>query len=116
MPFTSENLFRLQVALAGLNPRHRTPDYVPLNLNAENVRSLKSLHLVTDLGPLDCLSEIIAVGDYDLVRSRCVTVVVPFGELRVIDLDSLVATKSHLNRLQDKLVLPQLLAIKERQK
>ena len=60
------------------------------------------------------MSEIIAVGGYEVVRARSVMVKASLGEMRVIDIDSLVTTKAHLMRLQDKLVLPQLLAIKER--
>jgi len=115
MSFAQENLFRLRDALAGLHPWHRmTPQRLPLELNAVNVADFKNLYLATDLGPLDCLSEIIAVGGYELVRARSVVVKASFGEMHVIDIDSLVVTKSHLMRLQDKLVIPQLLAIKER--
>ncbi len=115
MPFTRENLCRLRDALDGLHPWHRmTPQRLPLELNEENLTQLRNLYLATDLGPLDCLSEIIAVGGYDVIRARSVAIQASFGDMRVIDLDSLVATKSHLMRLQDKLVIPQLLAIKER--
>lgn len=115
MPFTRENLCRLRDALDGLHPWHRmTPQRLPLELNEENLTQLRNLYLATDLGPLDCLSEIIAVGGYDVIRARSVAIQASFGEMRVIDLDSLVVTKSHLMRLQDKLVIPQLLAIKER--
>lgn len=115
MSFAPENLFRLRDALAGLHPWHRmTPQRLPLEINEANVAEFKNLYLATDLGPLDCLSEIIAVGGYELVRARSLVVKASFGEMRVIDIDSLVATKSHLMRLQDKLVIPQLLAIKER--
>jgi len=115
MPFTRENLFRLRDALAGLHPWHRmTPQRLPLELHEENVTQLRNLYLATDLGPLDCLSDIVAVGGYEVIRARSVSIQASFGEMRVIDLDSLVATKSHLMRLQDKLVIPQLLAIKER--
>ena len=117
LPFTPENLFRLRDAIADLHPWHRmTPQRLPLELNEENVTRLNNLYLATDLGPLDCLSEIIAVGGYDVVRARCQVVKASFGEIRVIDLDSLIATKSHLMRLQDQLVIPQLLAIKERRR
>jgi hypothetical protein len=113
--FTPNNLFLLRDALAGLNPWHRmTPQRLPLELNDENVRQLSNLYLATDLGPLDCLSEINAVGNYDVVRARSLVVKASFGEIRIIDIDSLLAAKSQLMRLQDKLVIPQLLAIKER--
>jgi hypothetical protein len=117
MPFTADNLFRLRDALADLHPWHRmTPQHLPLELNETNVAALSNLYLATDLGPLDCLSEINAVGRYDVVLARSVVVKASFGEIRVIDIDSLLAAKSQLMRLQDKLVIPQLLAIKERQR
>lgn len=110
-PFTKENLLKLRDALV-----HRmTPQRLPLELTEENILTLRNLFLATDLGPLDCLSEVIAVGDYTAVRERSVVIQFSFGPVRVLDLDALIATKSHLNRLQDKLAIPQLLAIKERQ-
>ena len=116
MRFVPDNLFRLRDAIADLHPWHRmTPKHVPLELTEDNVKKLRNLYLATDLGQLDCLSEIIAVGDFDTVAARSVVVKLPFGDMRVLDIDALVATKSHLNRIQDKLVIPQLLAIKERQ-
>ena len=115
MPFTPKNLFRLRDALEGLHPWHRmTPQRLPLELNEGNVTELRNLYLATDLGPLDCLSDIIAVGGYDVVSASSVVVKASFGDMRVIDLGSLIATKSRLMRLQDKLVIPQLLAIKAR--
>jgi len=116
-PFTPENLFRLRDAIIDLHPWHRmTPQHLPLELSEGNVTKLDNLYLATDLGPLDCLSEVIAVGDYKMVLTRSIAVRFAFGEVRVLDIDALVATKSHLMRLQDKLVIPQLLAIKERQR
>ena len=115
-PFVPENLFRLRDAIADLHPFHRmTPQRLPLELNDMNVQSFRNLYLATDLGPLDCLGEVIAVGEYPTVRQRSIVVEFDFGDVRVLDIDALVATKSHLNRLQDKLAIPQLLAIKERQ-
>jgi hypothetical protein len=114
--FTPENLYRLRDAICDLRPVHRmTPQRLPLELTNDLVKKLRNLYLETDLGSIDCLSEIIAVGNYETVRDRSVTKRFSFGEIRVLDIDSLIATKSHLNRIQDKLVIPQLLAIKERQ-
>jgi len=116
-PFTPENLYRLRDAIADLNPWHRmTPQHLAFELNEANVPLLRNLYLATDIGPLDVLSEIIGVGDYAAVHSRSVIVKFAFGDVRVIDIDALIATKSQLNRLQDKLAIPQLLAIKERQR
>src|SRR5688572_8266452 len=68
MHFVPDNLFRLRDAIADLHPWHRmTPKHVPLELTEDNVKKLRNLYLATDLGQLDCLSEIIAVGDFDAV-------------------------------------------------
>ena len=115
-PFTQTNLFRLRDAIADLHPTHRlTPQRLPFELTDQNVGMFRNLYLETDLGPLDCLSEVIGIGDYDAVRTRTVPVRLTFGEIRVLDIDALIDTKSVLNRLQDKIAIPQLLAIKERQ-
>ena len=115
MSFAPENLFRLRDAVADIHPVHRmTPQRLPLDLNEKSIADLTNLYLATDLGPLDCMSEVIAVGDYKTVLARSLVIKFNFGDVRVLDIDSLVATKSHLMRLQDKLVIPQLLAIKER--
>jgi hypothetical protein len=114
-PFGVENLYRLRDAISDLHPWHRmTPQRLGLELNAATIPGLSNLYLATDLGPLDVLGEIIAVGDYATVLSRSIVVKFQFGDVRVLDIDALIATKSYLMRLQDKLVIPQLLAIKER--
>jgi hypothetical protein len=113
--FTPENLYQFRNIVADLHPVHRmTPEKFPLEITDENVSRLQNLYLETDLGSIDCLSEIIGVGDYDAVSAGSIEVEFAFGFVRVLDIDALVATKSRLNRLQDKLVIPQLLAIKER--
>jgi hypothetical protein len=115
-PFTPENLLRLHKAIHDLHPVHRmTPQRLPFELNESNITSFRNVYLQTDSGPLDCLSEIAGVGDYAAVRTRSVNIAVSWGTICVIDLDALIAAKSLLNRLQDKLAIPQLLAIKERQ-
>jgi hypothetical protein len=114
-PFNVENLYRLREAIGDLHPWHRTtPQRLPLELNDSTIAELRNLYLGTDIGPLDVLGEIVAVGDYQTVLSNSVVVKFQFGDVRVMDIDALIATKSHLMRLQDKLVLPQLAAIKAR--
>src|SRR4051812_28549747 len=66
--FSPENLSRLQNTLSDLNPVHRmTPQRLRLGLPPEAPGSLKNLYLSTDLGVLDCLSEVLGVGNYDEV-------------------------------------------------
>jgi len=54
-----DRMRRLQEALSDLHPVHRmTPGGKPLALTASNAVKFKNLYLDTDLGPIDCLSEI----------------------------------------------------------
>ena len=64
-PFTELNLTRLGACLADLHPIHRlTPQKMPLQITPEFFEGLKNLYLLTDLGVLDCLGEVLGVGLY----------------------------------------------------
>src|SRR5438132_13339861 len=71
--FTPANLRRIESAVKDLHPFHRlTANKLPLELTDELCGSLRNLYLQTDLGKLDCLSEVKGVGDYDAVLMRSV--------------------------------------------
>src|SRR6185369_11811932 len=58
-PFSLPNLRRLAESLEDLHPCHRmTPNRFPLEISEELASCLKNLYLQTDLGTLDCLSEV----------------------------------------------------------
>src|SRR5881409_1191231 len=62
--FSIENLRRIETAVKDLHPCHRlVANMLPLELTDELASRLKSLYLQTDLGKLDCLSEVSGVGD-----------------------------------------------------
>ena len=63
---------RIQRAVADLHPVHRPRTDLPLNLTAAECASLKNLYLKTDLGIIDCLGAIKAVGNYDEVSKHAV--------------------------------------------
>ena len=114
-PFTRDNLLRLRDALGELHPLHRmTPQRLPLELNDENIPRLKNLYLQTDLGQLDCLSEIKGVGDFAAVRRQSIEVELPAGPCRILSLDALIRAKEAMGGLKDKLTILQLKAIQER--
>jgi len=113
--FTTENLHRIEAALRGLHPRHRlTADKLPLELTDELCARLRNLYLQTDLGALDCLGEVAGVGNYEQVLARSVACQMSYGELRILDLDALIATKEAMGRDRDLAAVKQLRAIKER--
>jgi hypothetical protein len=112
--FSPTNLLALQAALADLHPVHRmTPGRLPLELTAENVGEFRNLYLDTDLGHLECLSEIQGLGGYDTVASVSQTIEIDDISLRVLTIDALIAAKEAMNRPRDREAIRQLRAIKE---
>jgi hypothetical protein len=113
--FTSGNLLRLQKALADLHPVHRlTPKKLPLALTAVRCRGLKNLYLQTDWGVVDCLSEVLGVGDYASVRKQSIAVKLPFGNCRVLGLDALIKAKEAMGRPHDLKSVEELKAVRGR--
>ncbi|MCL4179284.1 MAG: nucleotidyltransferase [Verrucomicrobia bacterium] len=114
LPFTEQNLFRLERALDGLNPVHRqTPQRLAFKVADDFPRGLKNLYLRTDLGVLDCLGEISGVGDYLAVRGRSEPAELPVGTVHILSLSALIDAKAALDRTQDKLALIHLRRIQQ---
>lgn len=113
--FVPENLHRLETAVTDLHPVHRqTPQKLPFALNDRLLRELKNIYLRTDLGVIDCLSEVAGIGGYDAALQASVPVALAFGQCRMLSLDALIRSKETLGREQDLAALRQLRAIKER--
>jgi hypothetical protein len=114
-PFTRENFRRIEAAVMDLHPRHRlTTNKLPLELTDHLCDTLKNLYLNTDLGDLDCLSEVSGVGDYQQVLQRSVPHSMSYGEFRMLNLDALIVAKSTIGREKDLSAVKLLKAIKER--
>lgn len=114
-PFTPENLRRVASALAELHPVHRlTPQRLPLELAADTMTRLKNLYLTTDLGQLDCLSEVKGIGDFNEVLRYSVEVKLPAGPCRILSVEALIRAKEAMGGSKDKLTILQLKAIQER--
>jgi hypothetical protein len=114
-PFTSRNLLKLQTVLADLHPVHRlTPKRLPLQLTREKCRGLKNLYLETDLGVLDCLSEVLGLGSFAAVKRQSVVLDMEFGKCRVLGLNALIRAKRAMDRPRDREAVIQLEAIRGR--
>jgi predicted nucleotidyltransferase len=114
-PFTTENLRRLEAAVKDLHPCHRlTPDKLPLELSDELLARLKNLYLQTDLGKLDCLSEVTGIGDYQAVLQSAERHNTSHGEFHMLSLDALIIAKEAAGRERDLAAVRFLRAIKER--
>ena len=114
-PFGAENVRRIESAVEDLHPFHRlTANKLPLDTTRSTFGQLKNLYLQTDLGKLDCLSEVEGVGDFPAVLSRSVVAHFSYGDFRFLDLDALIASKKAVGRERDLTAVRYLLAIKER--
>ncbi len=113
--FNGKNLRQIEAAVKDLHPRHRlTANKLPLELTDELCGSLKNIYLNTDLGVLDCLSEVAGIGDYEQVLQRSISHGMSYGEFRILNLDALIAAKSAVGRQKDLDAVKLLRAIKER--
>jgi len=116
-PFSEENLARL---LAALGPHH--PRYAlavpkrPVTESPSELSANRNLYLLTDLGRLDILAEVIPVGPYKDVAARATTLELYGRPCRIISLDDLITVKHHLGRDKDRLVERELLALRARQR
>ena len=114
--FNEANLMRIQKALADLHPVHRSRPDLPLALTPEQCANLKNLYLKTDLGVVDCLGEVLGVGDFDSVLRHSVELELPFGTCRLLSLDALICAKEAMNRDHDRFTVRQLREIQRRQR
>jgi hypothetical protein len=113
--FSETNLMRIQTAFADLHPVHRSRPDLPLALTPEQCASLKNLYLKTDLGVVDCLGEVLGVGDFESVLKHSIQLELPFGGCRILDLDAMIQAKEAMGRDHDRITLKQLREIKGRQ-
>ncbi len=72
-----------------------------------------NLNLDTDLGVLDCLSHVDGVGDFKEVEKASRGIIVDRITLSVLNIDSLINSKTTLNRPRDRRITIQLKAIKK---
>jgi hypothetical protein len=112
--FSEANLKCLEKALGELHPVHRSRPDLPFSFTPEQCARLKNLYLKTDLGAVDCLGEVLGLGDYDAVLRQSVEVELPFGRCRILEIDGLIRAKEAMNRDHDRITVRQLREIKKR--
>lgn len=112
--FNEANLMKIQRAFLDLHPVHRSRPDLPLDLTPEQCSQLKNLYLKTDLGAVDCVSEVLGVGDFEKAWRQSMPVELPGGSCRILDLDALIRAKEAMNRDHDRITVRQLREIKKR--
>ena len=110
--FSEDNLMRIQRAFEGLHPVHRSRPDLPLALTPEQCAGLKNLYIKTDLGVVDCLGEVLAVGGFDEVFSHSLPLEMPIGVFRILDVDTLIKAKEAMGRPHDLIAVQHLKALK----
>ena len=113
--FDEPNVRKIEAALRNLHPYHRlTPQKLPFEVTPELLPGLKNLYLETDLGRLDCLGEVLGVGDYEAVRRNSQPADFSYGSFRFLALDALIAAKEQAGRERDLAALRHLKPIREK--
>jgi len=112
---TPDNLERVAAAIKELNVTLRgAPKDLPIVLDARTLALGSNYTFETpNDGDLDLLGHVEPLGDYDRLDKTASNYQVGDLNLRVIDLDDLIAIKRHINRPKDRSSLHQLLAIKK---
>jgi len=111
---TTENLLRLQNALADIHPVHRmTPERLKLELTRENCKDYKNLYLDTDIGQLDCISFVQGIGDFKKALQSSQVIEVENHKFNVLRIEALIEARKALNRPRDREAIIQLEAIKK---
>lgn len=114
-PFGADNVTRIESAVKDLHPAHRlTANKLPLQVTRDSFADLKNVYLQTDLGKLDCLSEVAGIGNFQAVRKCSVVGHLPYGEFRFLTIDALIDAKKVVGRPRDLDAIRQLNAIKEK--
>jgi len=112
-----ENLQRLINALSDIRPKFRMrPDLPVVTADNHNLKGIKNLYLITDIGQLDILGLVEGVGDYDVIVQHAVDADLGegIGTCKVIDMDRLIIAKRTAGRPKDMPMVYQLEAIRKR--
>lgn len=108
---------RLVAVLADLEARFRPRlpgrDIAPA---AEHFRAGGQLNLITRAGPLDVLCRLHDGRGYDELLARSREIVDGDLRVRVVDLDTLIEIKRSTGRARDQLLVPVLVALRDRER
>jgi hypothetical protein len=114
LDFSAANLLRLQSSLQDLHPVHRmTAKRIPFDHDESSLADFKNLYLQTDWGPLDCLGEILGLGNYHAALIQSEEFTVAGRPCRILTLEAIIKAKEAMNRPRDKEAVRQLYLIRE---
>lgn len=109
------NLDAVAAALAPLNPRLRgAPAGLPFRLDGATLRSGLNFTLVTDVGEIDLLGEVLGVGGYRDLIGDVLWLDVYGHRVAVMGLGALERAKRSASRLKDLVDLEEIVEIRKR--
>jgi hypothetical protein len=115
--FSRGNLEKLARAFHDVHPTHRmTPQRLAFEVTDQNWGSFKSIYLEMDIGILDCLGEILGIGDYEEVLAQSDLISLPVGSFRILRIGSLIKAKETTARPHDLQAAAHLRLIQQRRK
>ena len=111
---SKENLHRLVAALSAFEPRPRDfPPELPYFFDETTLSNATNFTFETKIGSIDLLGEVAGVGDYQDAVERSVEFLIYDGLVKALTLDALIDAKTAADRPKDRLVLPELKALRE---
>jgi predicted nucleotidyltransferase len=114
---TRENVAKLREMLRDLHPTHRlTPQKLSFLDNPDPNVEVRNLYLRTDFGPIDFLSSIAGIGNFESVRANALEVELFGRHCRVMSLDDLIRSKEALGREKDREAVRQLRVVRDKLK
>ena len=112
---TDASIAKLRETFRDLHPVHRqTPQRLSFLDTPDAGVPLKNAYLQTDLGPLDVMSSITGIGEFESVRKHAVPFDLFGRRVYVISIEELIKAKEALGRHKDLLVAQELRAIVEK--
>lgn len=113
IPFHIENCKKLLEALKNIHPMPR-PKKFPLNETAQTLSKCKNLYLDTDLGPIDFLGSVADLGPFESLQPHVMEIDLYGHKVKILKIESLIASKKALGRPKDRQVIFQLMAIQDK--
>jgi hypothetical protein len=113
------NLAQLSAALTELDARIRVDgiaEGLPVSHDAASLAQMSTVNLVTRFGDLDIAFDPAGIADYSQWEADATLVTVLGVPVRVASLDDIIRSKEAADRNKDRLQLPMLRALQQRQR
>ena len=106
---SNDNLVRIVNALGPIQPYLRgAPSGLPFDWSTETLKKGLNFTLVTTLGPLDLLGEIVGGGGYERLSSDTIEIEIAGVKCRCLNLERLIKVKRAAGRPKDLEVVAEL--------